>query len=112
MTTTSTARNRRRSSTRSSDRPASAYHAPTALQASPIVEKAMRAGGVPIQKHAAPVATTASHASACHHDGLKSSSNSAAANRQKTTGLPIATTRSGRSQMGKPLANSEAETTA
>ena len=57
-----------------------------------------RASATPVHRLKTPNATTASHAAACRHDGLKSSSNKAAANRQNTTGLPMAMTRRGNSQ--------------
>src|ERR1700691_5033677 len=109
--TTSAARNRRRSSTRSIVRPASTYQTPSALQASPNALKAQRAGAASIHRQATrPHATIASHASACHHDGLKSSSNSDAANRQNTRGLPMPNMRSGSSESGGTGAKNEAET--
>src|ERR1700691_3611994 len=109
--TTSTARNRRRSSTRSIVRPARTYQTPSALQASPRALKAQRAGAASIQIHAVrPSATIVSHATACHHDGLKSSSNSDAANRQNTSGLPMPNMRSGSSESGGTGAKNEAET--
>src|SRR6516164_5817284 len=88
-TITSTARNLRRSSTRSVARPASTYQTPMTLQASPNALQIQRNCGAPVDNPSIPIVTSDSHASACHHDGLKSSSNRDAANSQKTTGFPM-----------------------